>query len=112
MRQQYGFIDLDEIDKDLNRRVARALEDVRGYRRVSVSALASWINWTPQRLGPYLKGTSMITAPMLVTLCQLLGVDIEAVLSDDPDDAMRWVLANSPNSAWWAARDSNPEPAD
>lgn len=67
------------------------------YRDLSVAGLAGHLGMTRATVNNYTSGKSRLNVEMIEGLAEALQVE-PAVLLMEPDDAIRWVLDNSPNS--------------
>ncbi|MCL4293861.1 MAG: helix-turn-helix domain-containing protein [Acidimicrobiia bacterium] len=90
---------------------ARTLEALRRYYGWSVQELARRAGMSRSAVDARKRGETAVDVDDLERYAVAFGVPVTLLL-EPASDAIRWVLDNEPAPGWYAARDSNPEPAD
>ena len=89
---------------------ARTLGALRRHLGWTVKELADRAGMSRSSIDDRLHGRVTIDTDDIEALATAFGVPASVLLLD-AGDAIRWVLDNEPAPGWYAARDSNPEPA-
>lgn len=77
-------------------RTRRTIGRLKGYRELTDGQIAAALGMSRSKVQSYTGGPTKVTAEMLAAFAAVLDVP-DYVLAMEADDALRWVLDNSPN---------------